>query len=246
MNFRYVKGLIAGTVLTVVAFAGQANAGVIGLALIVDGSNSISNANWTLQMQGYHNAIEAAIPTDGTIAVSGTKFGRSASVFQSMTVVNGGNRAAIADNFLTEPRPSNGTATCISCAIFDALINAQLAAFFGGFTYDKLIFDISTDGQWNRGNDPDGNGIGSANWAIAHGVDVVNCLGVGGGADCSFIAGDGAFMVSAADFSAFESTLLTKIRRETGQDVSAPAGIALMGLGLLTVAFYRRRKAAAA
>ncbi|WP_259782930.1 DUF1194 domain-containing protein [Aestuariispira ectoiniformans] len=242
MRMKYLKGLVAAGVLATAAFVGQASAGVIGLALVVDGSNSISNSEWSLQMQGYHNAINAAFPTDGSDAISGTKFGRTASVFQSMTVVTGANRGSIADNFQSESRPFIGSSTCISCAIYSAYQNSQIAAFFGGFSYDKLIIDVSTDGQWNRGNDPDGNGIGSANWAVANGVDQVNCLGVGGSADCSFVAGDGAFMVAAADFNAFETALLAKIRRETGQNVPAPAGLALLGLGLAVVAFYRRKK----
>lgn len=242
MRVSLFKTTIAAGVLAIGGFIGQASAGVIGLALIVDGSGSISAGNWTLQMQGYHDAIEAVIPSDSSVAISGIQFGTGASTFQSMTVVNGGNKAAIADNFLTETQFGSGS-TCISCGIKEAWDDFMAS----GLVLEKLIFDVSTDGAWNSGNDPDGDAgtEGSAEWAVANGVDVVNCLGVGGSADCSFIHGIDSFSVAAADFDAFEDALIEKIRRETGQDVSAPAGLALLGLGLLVVAFYRRRNPAA-
>lgn len=237
MKFSFIKGAIAAGALVVSAFVGQANAGVIGLALIADASGSIGSSNWSLQMQGYHNAIEAAIPADSTIAISGTRFSSSASVFQTMTVVDGGNKAAIADAFQNEAYTGGGTN--INTGILAAFNDAMAS----GLQFDKLIFDISTDGF---GGNPDGDAgvTGSAEWAVANGVDVVNCLGIGSNANCSFIHGVGAFEVTASDFSVFESTLLAKIRRETGQDVSAPGSLALLGLGLLGVALYRRRLAA--
>lgn len=237
MKFSFVKGAIAAGALAIGAFVGQANAGVIGLALVADASGSIGSSNWNLQMQGYHNAIEAAIPTDSTIAISGTRFSSSASVFQSMTVVDGSNRSTIADNFQNVAYTGGGT------NINSGILAAFNDAMASGLQFDKLIFDISTDGF---GGNPDGDETvtGSAEWAVANGVDVVNCLGIGSNADCSFIHGIDAFEITASDFSVFESTLLQKIRRETGQNVSAPAGMALLGLGLAAMGVYRRRKAA--
>lgn len=237
MKFKLLKGMLTAGALAAAAFIGQANAGVIGLALVVDGSGSISGANWTLQMQGYHNAIEAAIPTDSTIAVSGTQFSTGSSVFQSMTTVTGANRAAIADNFQSQAQ--FGGLTCISCGILSAFNDAMAS----GLSFDKLIIDVSTDGGWNRGVDPDGPAgtAGTAEWAVANGADAVNCLGIGAFADCSFIHGTDAFSVTAANFTAFQSALIKKIRRETGQDVPAPAALGLLGLGLLALSLYRRR-----
>lgn len=240
MKFSLFKGVVAAGIITVGAFIGQASAGVIGLALIVDGSGSINSSSWSLQMQGYKNAINAAIPTDSTVAISGTQFSSSASVFQNMTIVDGGNRGTIADNFGAQGQMNSGT--CVSCGIRAAYNDAMAS----GLQFDKLIFDISTDGDWNAGVDPDGDAstVGTAEWAVDGLVDVVNCLGIGNSADCSFIAGVGAFSVTADNFDAFESALIRKIRRETGQDVSAPGTLALLGLGLFGLAFYRRRMSA--
>lgn len=237
MKFKLLKGAIIAGTITAAAFIGQASAGVIGLALVVDGSGSISPANWTLQMQGYHNAIEAAVPADSTIAISGTQFATGSSVFQSMTVVdNATTRSNIADNF--EGQAQFRGLTCISCGILSAFNDAMAS----GLQFDKLIIDVSTDGGWNTGVDPDGSAgtAGTAEWAVANGADAVNCLGIGGNADCSFIHGTDSFSVSAANFAAFQGALIQKIRRETGQ-VPAPATLGLLGLGLLTLSLYRRR-----
>jgi hypothetical protein len=87
----------------------------IELSLVVDASGSISTANWDLQMDGYTNAINAAMPTDGSVAVSVVRFAETASVVRAMTTISSvADRTALASFFQTLSQNGNGTLTCIS------------------------------------------------------------------------------------------------------------------------------------
>ena len=69
----------------------------IELSLVVDASGSISSANWDLQMDGYTNAINAAMPTDGSVAVSVVRFAETAAVVRAMTTISSvADRTALA------------------------------------------------------------------------------------------------------------------------------------------------------
>jgi len=57
--------------------------------------------------------------------------------------------------------------------------------------------------------------VGTSAWAVANDADVVNALGIG--IMPNFASGPDSFNVMAADFAAFESALIAKLRRETGQ-----------------------------
>ena len=232
MSLKFIKTTLVAGAIAIASFVGQANAGVIGLALIVDGSSSISPSDWALQMVGYRNAILATIPENGSVAVSGTQFSHFPMVFLPMTTITGANKAGIANHFAVQ-RQLGGN-TCISCGILAAYNNARGS----GLVFDELIFDVSTDGFSNVGVDPDGPaGIpGTAEWAVASNVDVVNCIAIGFGR-CGFEAGIGSFSVIAADFTAFEATLIAKIR----QELPTPGALGLIGFGLLVLDFYRRR-----
>jgi hypothetical protein len=240
------KWLLGTAVATLAAVGAASNASAVPvaleLALVVDASGSISSSEWDLQMDGYTNAINAVLPTDGSVAVSVIRFATTSSVVRTMTQINSvADRTALAAFFQGLSQSGNGSTTCISCGIFSA------EGTLDSDPLTKGVIDVSTDGNWNTGVDPDGPAgtPGTAEWAVANDADVVNALGIGTGTPPDFAHGVGSFSLLADSFADFEATLRSKLLRETGQDVPEPAALAIFGAMLAGLgALGRRRRTA--
>jgi hypothetical protein len=120
--------------------------------------------------------------------------------------------------------------------IAGAIANAATGLL--GFASDapRQIIDVSTDGQGNIGLEDD-----AADAAVAAGINAVNCLGIGAAANCGFIAGVGAFTVTAASFADFENALENKLAQEVGQ-VPGPPTLLLLVTALPVLANLSRRR----
>jgi hypothetical protein len=190
------------------------------LAIVIDSSGSISNADFATQQTSYVNAINALLPIDGSVAVEVINFSSNVVVvFPETIIASAANRTALTNAIAGMPKL--GTNTAIGNAIAQAATDLTSASIVGL----REIIDVSTDGINNVGQSP----ATAATNAIAAGINQVNCLGIGAGADCSFIRGTGSFSINAENFAAFEGALTTKLAREIG--VPEPASLLLLASG---------------
>ncbi len=265
--------LIVPLLAVLVAWSTSVSALSIELALVMDGSGSISATDWQKQIQGYRNAFSTGTFYDNFVAPSPfdtlyvSAYTFSGLVTQSIAwtaITNNSQATAFGDNFLTIVQPRNYTNTEGALrAATDGLLN-------NGINGDKLVIDISTDGQPTACAgyvDPSQRGCGSASSgttiatvaksrALAAATDArnsgifVNALGVGGFVQPSFLnelvaAGTGVaqagFYLQADTFDQFASTLQTKLGREV-RGVPEPQVLLLMVGGVMGILALGRRR----
>lgn len=236
-----LKTLFASAVLAVGVLATPAHAVELELGLGIDGSGSITSSQFTLQKTAYYNVLSDAsvLPLDGSVAIGVKLFASGVTTIFPVTTITSANIAALlaAINGMTRPTGSTnitGVITEFTREIFSNSIDSA-----------RQVIDISTDGDNNIGNLANAK----ANALIA-GIDQINCIGIGAGANCGpVVAGNGAFSINATDFNAFEESLRHKIKTEVvGNTVPEPATWISMiaGFGLVGFALRRRRERALA
>ena len=208
----------------------------VELCLALDGSGSVSSADFDLQLEGYATAIEnpAVVPQDSAVSVIVVQFASSAQVELGPVLVDS---QATADQLATDIRaiPKLGGSTNIASAI--AACEGALQ-FQSGF---RQVIDVSTDGEDTT------DVVGASNSAVAAGVDAINAIGVGSGIDVTQLEAlvrpqpasappDPGFVLTVTDFTAFRPAIEAKITAEIsgggGAAVSVPAlsfnGVLLM------------------
>jgi hypothetical protein len=211
----------------------------VELGLAIDGSGSISPADFALQRDAYAAVLADAsvLARNGTVAIGVYLFSDAVETVFPMTTITNANIAALiaAINGMVAPAGFTNISGAITVATDDI--------FGNGLASDRQLIDVSTDGVNNVGDLP-----AAQTYALAAGIDAINCLGIGAGADCAAVqAGPDSFSVTVENFADFEATLREKITTEVGI-VPEPGTWAMMiaGFGLVGGAMRRRRVAAAA
>lgn len=225
--------LLAGIVaLPLLVGATGANAAIIGL--VIDGSGSISAGDFTLQKQGYVNALTTLLNADGQNTIGVWQFSTGVQLEFALT-----NIATAQDKQDLLDAIDGMTQLAGLTAIGDG-VNAAAAAIgaWAGAGGPTKIIDVSTDGFNNTGADPN---TASSN-AFGAGI-AVNCLGVGPGASCSFNDPNFGFDIIAPNFAAFETAITQKLSVELNS-VPEPGTLALFGFSLIGLAGMRKRKKA--
>ena len=210
-----VKSILATAVLAVGVSSAQA-APTTALYLTMDGSGSISGAQFTQQITSYVTALNNVATQEITDA---TILGNLTSALSALDPGRGG---------------INTGATAIGDAI--TLSANALTAYETSLGADiKLLIDVTTDGANNLGSNP-----ATVADAVTPPIDSVNCLGIGGAANCSWVGTSGTNFGNAADFVAFQGALEAKLKQEF--DVPEPGTLAVLGLGLLGMVASRRKQ----
>lgn len=244
-----------------------ANAGVIQLGFILDGSGSIGASNWTTIASGLSNAVGTLIPVGGadTYEISVVSFASSASIdINSFVVDSLGARAGLAATILALPY-LNGGSTNYSAA-FSAMQTALTdgvgtTGFVTASTATASYVNFATDGAPNAGGT---NGAGEFATAltslITAGIDNISVEGLGAGVNATLLQNQvcypqpcdstspynfpsNGFYIPVATAAQYAAAIDQKIRIVTHQ-VPEPSTLALGGLALAGVGTLRRRKAA--
>ncbi len=226
-------GLAASAALGLATTAAHAIPIELGLAL--DASGSISTANFALQRNAYATVLNdpTVLPRDGSVAIGVYQFSSSANQVFPTTVIDGTTIGNLITAISTFTRISGGTdiGSAITALQNDILGNA--------IDSDRQVIDVSTDGAGSLGSQPGA--------ALAAGIEQINCLGIGAGANCGFIGGTDAFSITVASFGDFEQALRTKLAREIpggNGTVPEPGMLALLGIGAAAFGFGHRKNKA--
>ncbi|KMV32178.1 hypothetical protein AB733_01145 [Photobacterium swingsii] len=235
----------------------QAQATTLELALVLDGSGSINSSEYQLQLQGYKNVIASGTFYDDFIApsiydnvyLSAWQFSNTVIEEISWTNITSNAVATTFGNkFNTTEMNQIQSVTNTSLAI-DTAVTSLLNNMIDS---DKMIIDISTDGQPCCSSSSEADALASADAARDQNV-TINAIGVGNGINATFLTQlvginpadtPTGFFLQASNFTEFGDTIKTKLTREIvgPQSVPEPSSIAFIGLGALGLGALRRRK----
>jgi hypothetical protein len=238
MTRRLLAAIGATALLACVATEARAVPVDTELMLLLDGSGSISNANFNLQRDAYVSTLNSLLPTDGRVTIGVWVFGGDqAQVFAPTNIASATDKTNLLNAISGLNATTRAGIDTGSTAIGDA-INVAFAAFTTNLLDAAIrqLIDVSTDGGNNAGVDD----VTAAANAVAGGVEQVNCVGIGGAANCGFIAGTGSFSLNAGDFTAFQTSLDTKLRTEL--NIPEPATLGVLAIGLIALGATRFRR----
>lgn len=235
---KITHSLLALIAVAGLSFSSFAHA-LIDLAICLDGTGSVSSAEWTIQVDGTAAAIRTTVPDDGRVRLYLIVFTGSATTPLGPTIITSDT---VRDNFATAvealPQPASGTGTNIESCIDEANTQIQ-AAIIATPASTVQIIDISTDGEQSAGD-----AVAAGADARDDGIDKINAIFIGtdsggitlmtnvvcpdpGNNPCPDPDGGGDFVVSGVDgflvqintFNDYEPAFTEKLETELARRV---------------------------
>jgi hypothetical protein len=118
------------------------------VAIILDGSTSISSANWNITRNGLAAAVEnsTCVPQDGSVELTVVQFSNNATLEVGPVVITAANATAVANSIRNITQLTGGTCICCGiCRAADTLRNST------NFDADiKQALNLVTDGDPTR------------------------------------------------------------------------------------------------
>ncbi|MCU5785831.1 von Willebrand factor type A domain-containing protein [Alcanivorax marinus] len=187
----------------------------LDLALCLDASGSVSRSEFQLQLEGTARAIENPdiVPRDGSVRLSLLQFSSYDRLEINPTLIEEDNVGQLADAIRAVPKMGGGTSIhqCIDGAANTITQTTPPAAL--------RVIDVSTDGQSSQSS-----AVAAANRARDGGVDVLNAIGVGSGANENLlnaivfpepVGGDRGFVLMVDSYQEYIEGIAGKIAKET-------------------------------
>lgn len=187
----------------------------LDLALCLDSSGSVSYSEFQLQLEGTAQAIENPdiVPRDGSMRLSLLQFSSSDYLEIEPTVIEEDNVASLADAIRGVRKRGGGTSihSCIDGAT-EVIGNANPPTAL-------QVIDVSTDGQSSQSA-----AVAASERARAAGIDVINSIGVGGGANETLLSsivfpkpagGERGFVLMVDSYEEYIEGISSKVAKET-------------------------------
>ena len=208
------------------SFAGLVSSGVaaaqpvdLELALLVDVSGSVTNAEFNLQKEGYAAAFESQEVKNAlqgkTIAVMSTFWAGGRETVIPWREVTASSADALASQFRGIRRSSLNVAPN-QTSVGSAIAFGRRSFDNNGFESSRKVIDISGNGVANGGLLPVS---GQRDLAIQSGI-TINGIVIGNETDAvqfyqrEVVGGTGSFLSQASDFSTFAQVVKKKLVRE--------------------------------
>ncbi|MCM8594779.1 DUF1194 domain-containing protein [Accumulibacter sp.] len=219
------------------------------LYLTMDGSGSISVADFTTQITSYVNALNNVFTANpslyGQVAIGGGIFGANFYEFFLPTAITNSTILGNLTTAISSLDPGRAGIDTTGTAIGDAVTASALSLVAyknsQGENTMELVIDVTTDGQNNVGADP-ATVVASLVPPPTKPLTAVNCLGIGVNADCTWVTGYGTNFGSPS-FPQFQAALSNKLTQEF--KTPEPGTLALAGLAMTGLFGLRRRSTAA-
>ncbi len=200
------------------ACSGSSTVNTIDLVLCLDSSGSVSYSQYRLQLEGTANAVEDpdVMPHDGSVRLSVLQFSSGTIVEVPPTFIDSNNASEIAETIRNIGKWNGGTA--IHSCINKAVTEIQAAPS----TTDFQVINVSTDGYSSRYH-----AQAASQAAQEAGIDVLNGIAVGGGADFVLLesivfpqppGGDRGYVIGFSNYEEYAAAISSYIQTDTQID----------------------------